>query len=93
MQNMDYTPVPGARGPVPLVVFVHGGAWKFGNKDNGSGAWKAPHFTGLGYAFASLNYRLVPQARVEDQAADVAAALAHLIADADKLGIDRAASC
>lgn len=89
MQNMDFTPPPGTKGPVPLIVFVHGGAWTQGNKDNATGGWKAPHYTAQGYAFASLNYRLVPQVKVEDEAADVAAALARLIADADRLGIDR----
>jgi acetyl esterase/lipase len=37
---------------------------------------------------ASIDYRLVPAARVEDQAADVAAALAFLLARAESLGID-----
>lgn len=89
MQNLDFTPAAGATGPAPLVVFVHGGGWSNGNKDNGTGAWKAPHYTSLGYAFASINYRLVPAATVEDEAQDVASALAKLIADADRLGIDR----
>lgn len=89
MQNMDFTPPAKPNGAAPLVVFVHGGAWTQGNKDNATGGWKAPHYTSLGYAFASINYRLVPQVRVEDEAGDVAAALARLIAEADKLGIDR----
>jgi len=89
LQNLDFTPPPGAKGPVPLVVFVHGGGWTQGNKDNATGGWKAPHYTSLGYAFASINYRLVPQVSVEDEASDVATALARLIAEADRLGIDR----
>lgn len=89
MQNLDFYPARGAKGPTPLVVFVHGGAWSKGNKDNGTGAWKAPHYTGLGYAFATINYRLVPNATVENEAQDVASALAKLVADADRLGIDR----
>ncbi|MEZ5736628.1 MAG: alpha/beta hydrolase [Novosphingobium sp.] len=40
-------------------------------------------------AFASTNYRLVPQATVEQQAQDVALALKTLIDRADRLGIDR----
>jgi acetyl esterase/lipase len=39
---------------------------------------KGGHFLEQGWAFASTNYRLVPQVRVEDQAADVAAAIAFL---------------
>ncbi|MCA1978484.1 MAG: alpha/beta hydrolase [Thiobacillus sp.] len=72
----------------PLVVFVHGGGWKRGDKDNATGRHKAPHYTGQGYAFASINYRLVPTVRVEGQAADVAAALKYLIDRAPEFGID-----
>jgi arylformamidase len=90
MQVMDFTPPKaGTPSPAPLVVFVHGGGWTQGNKDNATGPWKAPHLTGLGYGFANINYRLVPRVTVEDQAADVALALAELIRQADKLGIDR----
>lgn len=88
LQVLDFWPAQGARRPVPLVVFVHGGGWQRGSKDNASGAWKAPHYTGLGYAYAAINYRLVPQVKVEDEAADVAAALRYLIDHAASLGID-----
>jgi acetyl esterase/lipase len=88
-QMLDFSRAQGAATPAPLVLFVHGGGWSRGSKDNAVGGWKAPHYTGLGYHFASIDYRLVPAAKVEDQAADVAAALAKLIAQADALGIDR----
>jgi arylformamidase len=67
----------------PLIVFVHGGGWKRGSKDNATGRLKPEHYPAQGYAFASINYRLVPAATVEQQAADVAAALKSLIARAD----------
>ena len=73
----------------PLIVFVHGGGWKRGSKDNATGAWKIEHYPGQGYAFASIDYRLVPQATVERQAQDVADAVKVLIAEADKYHIDR----
>ncbi len=72
----------------PLVVFVHGGGWKEGDK-RGSVGVKALHYLDRGYGFASVNYRLVPAATVEQQAADVAASLAFLVKRADELGIDR----
>jgi arylformamidase len=75
-------------GSAPLVVFVHGGGWKGWDKRNGTGAQKVEHLIGEGYAFASINYRLVPTATVEDQAADVAAAVAWLRGNAARLGID-----
>lgn len=89
LQQLDFYPAQGAKGPAPLVVFVHGGGWKRGSKDNADGGWKAPHYTQAGYGYASINYRLVPQATVEQQGADIAAALKLLIARADALGIDR----
>lgn len=75
--------------PAPLVLFVHGGGWKRGSKSNAVGRAMPAHMLGQGYAFASIDYRLVPAATVEQQAADVAAALAHLLKRADELGIDR----
>jgi arylformamidase len=72
----------------PLIVFVHGGGWKRGSKDNATGAWKIEHYPGEGYAFASIDYRLVPKATVEQQAQDVADAVKALIADSAKYHID-----
>jgi arylformamidase len=43
----------------PLVVYVHGGGWAVGDKRNQIET-KVRYFTGEGYAFASLNYRLSP---------------------------------
>jgi acetyl esterase/lipase len=81
--------VPQGGKPAPLVLFVHGGGWKRGSKDNASSRAMPGHMLGQGYAYASINYRLLPAATVEQQAADVAAALAHLLKRADELGIDR----
>lgn len=89
LQQLDFYPATGAKGPAPLVLFVHGGGWKRGSKDNADGSWKAPHYTAAGYAYASINYRLVPAATVEQQGADVAAALRFLLDRSGTLGIDR----
>ena len=88
LQSLDFYPAQVSH-PAPLVVFVHGGGWKRGDKRNATGSLKSPHYNDQGYHFASINYRLVPDATVEQQAADVAAALAKLLADADRLKIDR----
>jgi acetyl esterase/lipase len=87
-QVMDFWP-SAKGGKAPLIVFVHGGGWKRGSKDNATGQFKPKHFPEEGYAFASINYRLVPAATVEQQAADVASALKALLDRADSLGIDR----
>ena len=75
-------------GPAPLVVFVHGGGWTNGSKDSASGPYKSTHYPQQGYAYASINYRLIPEATVEDEAHDVAAAVASLIGHAAELDID-----
>lgn len=71
----------------PLLVFVHGGGWSIGDKRHAA-APKAQHLNGRGWAFGSVNYRLVPAAIVEQQAQDVAAAVAYLRANAAEMGID-----
>jgi len=76
LQALDYW--PGRAANAPLVVFVHGGGWSRGDKRMMQGSDKLRHWQALGYAVASLNYRLVPDATVEDQGRDVAAAVALL---------------
>lgn len=86
LQTLDFYRASAAR--APLVVFVHGGGWKRGDKNMMRGSDKLKDWRAKGYAVASLNYRLVPAARVEDQAADIAAAVALLKRQAGALGFD-----
>jgi len=71
----------------PVLLFVHGGGWSIGDKRHAAGD-KARWANAKGWAFASANYRLVPQATVEQQAADVAGAIAWLRANATVQGLD-----
>jgi arylformamidase len=85
-QRMDLLkPVSAAK--APILFYVHGGGWSIGDKRAGEGK-KGPWANGLGWAYVSANYRLVPQATVEQQAADLASALAWLRANAVKEGLD-----
>lgn len=86
LQRLDYW--AGASRDAPLVIFVHGGGWKRGDKRMMHDSAKLSHWQAAGYAVASLNYRLVPDATVEQQAADVASAVAYLRARAGELGVD-----
>lgn len=79
--------VPKGPRDAPLILFVHGGGWSGGAKGMGQGGQPA-HYAAKGYAWATFNYRLVPDATVEDQAADVTRALAFLTRNARALGID-----
>lgn len=71
----------------PVLLFVHGGGWSIGDKAHAAPD-KARWASSKGWAFASANYRLVPQATVEQQAADVAGAIAWLRANAAREGLD-----
>ena len=78
---------PADAAKAPVLLFIHGGGWSIGDKAHAAPE-KAKWANGKGWAFASANYRLVPQATVEQQAADVASAVAWLRANAAKEGLD-----
>lgn len=87
LQSLDFYAAPD-RGR-PLVVFIHGGGWRIGDKAMGAhGREKAAFFNQLGYAYASLNYRLSPNVQHPAHVDDVAAALAWLYDHAAELGFD-----
>lgn len=85
-QQIDIYKPEGAIDDLPLVLFVHGGGWTIGNHKLVQA--KPGHFNKAGYIFASTGYRLLPDAPVEEQAADVGAALQALVGQAGAIGID-----
>lgn len=60
----------------PIVLFVHGGGWRHGDKVNVRD--KPEGFVSRGCLFASVGYRLDPTVTPREQAADVAGAVAWL---------------
>lgn len=63
----------------PVILFVHGGGWANGNKDNpGVVENKAAYWLPKGYVLVSINYRMRPDTAPIDQARDVARALADV---------------
>lgn len=89
LQRLDVWRAQGARGAAPLVMYVHGGGWRRGDKNTAASRYAPVHFPQQGYVYASINYRLVPENTVEDQVSDVARALRALLDRAEALGIDR----
>jgi acetyl esterase/lipase len=89
LQALDFWRAKAGTGRAPLIVFVHGGGWRTGDKRGTRRSQQGPHFLATGHAFASVNYRLVPSVDVETQAQDVATALKFLLDRAPSLGIDR----
>jgi acetyl esterase/lipase len=77
------------RSPRPCVVVIHGGSWVSGNRlDDGTTRWLNDWLAGLGYAVASIDYRLSPQFQWPAQRDDLLAAIRFLRAHAADLDID-----
>lgn len=78
--------LPQAPGPHPLVVWVHGGGWHFGDK-----ADVLPYAQMLaaeGFAVAAVNYPLAPRARYPAAPTAVRQAVEHLRAHAARYDLD-----
>ena len=96
LSNIEYTRAPGrplkldlylpngATNKLPVLVWIHGGAWKMGSKD-----WCpiAPLVTN-GVAVASIEYRLSNEAKFPAQIMDCRAAIRWLRANAATHGLD-----
>ena len=54
--------LPEGDGPFPLVLLVHGGAFLMGDKAAGDATTGVDQLLSLGYAVASVNYRLSGEA-------------------------------
>ncbi len=84
-QKLDiYLPKTG--GPWPLVIYVHGGSWMTNDKAEAKGLaeWLNP----LGYAVASLNYRMYPHVRFPALIEDPKCGVRYLRANAVKSNLD-----
>lgn len=66
----------------PLLVWIHGGAWRAGSKASMPLGDLVQH----GFAVASVDYRLSPVARFPAQIHDIKAAIRFLRGSADKYG-------
>jgi acetyl esterase/lipase len=79
--------LPKTQGLHPLIVWIHGGAFRAGDK--GEIFWTPlPSQTERGYAVASINYRLSGQAAFPAPVQDARSAIRWLRANAGKYDID-----
>lgn len=74
---------PAEANSAPLIVWVHGGAWRSGSKKD---CPLAP-LTARGFAVASVDYRLSPVAKFPAQAHDLKAAIRFLRAKRSTYGL------
>jgi len=79
-----YAPKTGASRPI--MVFIHGGGWRKGDKANVTA--KPQRFVDEGYVFASVNYRLAQDSTYRDQGQDVAKSIAWIQSHAAEYGGD-----
>jgi acetyl esterase/lipase len=84
--RMDlYYPANKSGQKVPVLINMHGGAWRHGTKEAQGGF--ATYFK-LGFAVANVKYRLSQQAPAPAAIEDVRCAMMYLINHADSLNID-----
>ena len=82
-QKLDlYVPETGEN--LPLIIWIHGGAWRGGDKTH----YMPIEYLKAGYAGASLNYRLSQHAIFPAQIEDVKAAVRWLRANAETYRLD-----
>lgn len=75
-----------ADGPLPVIVWLHGGGWVGGSKVQ---SW--PYFQVLaaeGYAVVAAEYALAPDHTYPTPVRQIMCLLAHLQAEAERLGVD-----
>lgn len=100
-KDVAYTPTEGTQklnlylpagdGPFPVVLNIHGGGFKFGDRSMVSAAL-GQALLDAGYAIASVDYRLSGEATFPSAVQDVKAAVRFLRANAAEYKLDRSAS-
>jgi acetyl esterase/lipase len=83
-----YAPKKQETKPWPLVVYIHGGGWRSGDKRNAVLANYGSGIVQHGFALASINYRLAPKDTYPSQSNDLSCALQYLRLHAKENHID-----
>jgi len=69
------------------VVYVHGGAWRLGQKDMGTG-WMFRRLAGQGHLVMDIDYTLAPDSDVPGMVQDVKRAIVWLRRNGAEFGVD-----
>lgn len=82
---------PAGQGPFPVLLFVYGGSWDSGHRQDYGFVGHA--FAARGFLTAIADYRLVPDAHYPDFVDDAARAVAWLAAESGRFGGDPSRLC
>jgi acetyl esterase/lipase len=80
--------LPDGKGPFPVVLIVHGGAFLFGDKADQPSKGGTDDLLKHGFAVANVNYRLSGEAKVPAQIQDVKTAVRWLRAHAKEYALN-----
>ncbi|RKN80799.1 alpha/beta hydrolase [Ulvibacterium marinum] len=84
--KLDIYHTKSLKGKAPLIIFIHGGSWKKGNKDDY--LVYLTSYAEKGYVTATVQYRLAGVAKFPAQLLDVQDAVVWLKQNADAFHID-----
>ncbi len=76
-------------GPAPLVVFIHGGGFRAGDKSSVRGNELVRACLDAGVSFAAINYRFRPETPIQDILRDCARAIQFLRSKSGEWNIDK----
>jgi acetyl esterase/lipase len=83
---LDLASPPKGDKPRPALIFIHGGGWAGGRKEDSTEFAKA--FAAEGYVAVSVGYRLAPKHHCPAQIEDCKCAVRWMRAHAEELGVD-----
>jgi arylformamidase len=82
---------PAAAPAAPVLVFVHGGAWRGGHRSQYS--FPAEPLVAAGVHYVALDFASIPRVRLPEMAAQVRRGIAWVSANAPRFGADPARLC
>ncbi len=82
-----WRPLPDTPRSGLALIYVHGGAWRYGTKNMGT-QWFFRHLAGQGHVVMDIAYVLAPRNTIPGMVADVRRAVAWMKAHGPELGVD-----
>ena len=84
-ERLDVFPAAGDR--APIVMFIHGGAWRVSTKEEAS--FPAPTFVDAGIHYVAPDFSLLPGVRLPDMVNQLRRAMVWVFRNASRFGGDR----